>query len=289
MIFYALLCRIDGTILVEGFPDEMEGNFPQIAQSLVDFLKEKPATNLDIISADHIPDDPVMHCELYDGARRTFVNSNESDGFFCGMSDVFNFAFGHDPENPTHDSTSNNNFYFHVGREGNLIFLCLADDMSGRRHKVNFAFLQEMHDVFITKFSKSKIQNAISYGMEKSFSVKIRAIIHKYNTNLDAGKSHSVAALHAQVEDLKNVMGQNIYIMLQRGENIESLVNKAEQLEAKANVFHRRTSMVKGKMKTKSVKYQMFIALALVLFCYIIAASFCGVLFEHCIEWHRPE
>ena len=152
MIFYALLCRIDGTILAEGFPDEMEGNFPQIAQNLVDFLKEKPVLNLerisdtkDVIQSEDESTITTLHCELYDGARRTFVNSHQDDfGFFCNMTDIFQYGFCNnttaDPEHQMEHSKSNEKYYFHCGREGNLMFICLADDVTGRRHRV-YVFL----------------------------------------------------------------------------------------------------------------------------------------------------
>ena len=124
--------------------------------------------------------------------------------------------------------------------------------------------------------------------MEKSFSIDIRMTMHKYNIDPNAGKAHSVAALHAQVEDLKNVMGQNIYILLQRGENLESIVDRAGSLEQMANVFKKRTKRVHNEMKTKSIKYKLCIGFTVFMVCYIVGASFCGVYYQHCIDWHRP-
>lgn len=144
MIFYAIICRIDGTILVEGTSTGMEGNFPQITSSLVEFLKEKPVPISSINLTWESPEDAkpqtsettTMQCELYDGGRRTFVNSNDDHGFFCGVTDILSCAFGGGDEEVGSSSSTNDRYYFHAGREGNLMFICLADDMSGKRHQV---------------------------------------------------------------------------------------------------------------------------------------------------------
>lgn len=152
----------------------------------------------------------------------------------------------------------------------------------------NFAFLEEMHSLFTSKYSKPKIRNANSYAMEKSFSHIIRSTIHMYNTNPLAGSSHSVASLQAKVEDMKNVLGHNIYIMLQRGNNIEKLVNKAEMLEVQATVFHKKSKKIKKEVKKKGLKFNCYIVtavlLVILLISYTIASRYCGVLLERCIE-----
>ena len=119
--------------------------------------------------------------------------------------------------------------------------------------------------------------------MEKQFSHHLRNIIHKYNTDPTAGKSYSVAALNAQIDHLKSVMGQNISIMLRRGNNIESLLSKAERLEIEANVFTKRSANMKKKENKRSFKYQISTVIFILLILYIIAASFCGLSFEYCV------
>ena len=137
MIFYALICRIDGTILVEATSAGMEGNFPQIAQLLVEFLKEKPlALTENVITNESSISEFTMRSELFDGARRTFVHSDEDNDFLCGgLSNVLNCAFGSIPDEEDLENTTDN-YYFHTGREENLFFLCLADDVARERHQV---------------------------------------------------------------------------------------------------------------------------------------------------------
>lgn len=46
------------------------------------------------------------------------------------------------------------------------------------------------------------------------------------------GAGDHVTALRSQVDDVKNVMTQNIERVLDRGERLENLIDKTEELEA---------------------------------------------------------
>jgi hypothetical protein len=70
-------------------------------------------------------------------------------------------------------------------------------------------------------------------------------------------------ALTAHVEDLKNVIGDNIQLMLRREDHIESLASKANELEGQARVFRKQTTKVKQQVKKKYHK-MLFIQCTLV-------------------------
>lgn len=72
--------------------------------------------------------------------------------------------------------------------------------------------------------------------------------------------THAVAGLNAQIEDLKNVMGQNIHLMLKRGENLDALIDKTEELQMDSKVFTKRATALKRQTVRKSCKQSMCIS-----------------------------
>jgi vesicle-associated membrane protein 7 len=116
----------------------------------------------------------------------------------------------------------------------------------------NYTFLEAIREDFTTKYPPSRLEAARAYELEKSFGPTLSSIIHHYNTHPNAGSTKTkVVALTAHVEDLKNVIGDNIQLMLRREDCIESLASKATELEGQARVFRKQTTQVKQKVKKK--------------------------------------
>jgi len=116
----------------------------------------------------------------------------------------------------------------------------------------NYGFLEAVRKELTDKFSADKLEKARAYELEKSFSPLLSNFLHYFNTNPDAGSTDAkVIVLAAHVEDLKGVIGDNIQILLRRGECIESLASKAVDLEDQATVFKKRSSVAKETVKRK--------------------------------------
>ena len=74
-----------------------------------------------------------------------------------------------------------------------------------------------------------------------------------------------------QVDEVKDIMHQNIKKVVERGENIQSIDQKTEELHQSSQQFHKKTVEVKKKMWWKHLKYQIiFIVLGILLICGIV-------------------
>lgn len=116
----------------------------------------------------------------------------------------------------------------------------------------NYTFLEAIRKDFTSRYSPSRLEAVRAYELEKSFGPTLSSIIHYFNTHPNAGSTETkVMALTAHVEDLKNVIGDNIQLMLRREDYIESLASKATELEGQAQIFRKQTTQVKEKVKKK--------------------------------------
>ena len=88
--------------------------------------------------------------------------------------------------------------------------------------------------------------------------------------------------MHKKLDDVKNVMVQNIEMVLERGEKLELLVDKTDRLNTTAFTFEKSSRKLKEAMFWKKVKLYMlgFCLLAFVVF--IITWVACGADFSKC-------
>ena len=71
------------------------------------------------------------------------------------------------------------------------------------------------------------IQTAIHFAMDKEFGPTIKAQMLHYN----GPNADQMSEVNQKMDDVKNVMVQNIEMVLERGEKLELLVDKTEQLQ----------------------------------------------------------
>lgn len=71
------------------------------------------------------------------------------------------------------------------------------------------------------------VATAIAYGMNSEFSDVLAVEMRRFN---EVGNSSIMHQVHGQIDELKNIMVQNIDNVTARGERIELLVNKTENL-----------------------------------------------------------
>lgn len=89
-----------------------------------------------------------------------------------------------------------------------------------------FLFLAEIKRLFIAEYGLT-VATSIAYGMNTEFSPVLALEMRRFSESDDMS---TINAMHGQMGELKNIMVMNIDTMTQRGEKIDLLVNKAENL-----------------------------------------------------------
>lgn len=73
------------------------------------------------------------------------------------------------------------------------------------------------------------VQTAIAYAMNSEFSKILATEMKHYSESHDVD---TIAKVHSELDELKNIMVKNIDNVSMRGERLELLVNKAENLNS---------------------------------------------------------
>jgi vesicle-associated membrane protein 7 len=128
------------------------------------------------------------------------------------------------------------------------------------RHRIPFAFLHEIKDLFHSKYGLEVPQRAIAFSLNEEFSKVIQDRMDYYNnagSNID-----NLSAVKNQIEDVKGVMVENIEKVLERGEKIELLVDKTDRLNQQAFQFVSNSKKLRTAMWWKNARWAAFLTVA---------------------------
>lgn len=138
-------------------------------------------------------------------------------------------------------------YVFHYMVDDGLTYLCLADEQQKRR--IPFLFLADVRDKFVAAYG-SRAKTAIAYAMPE-FARTLADRMTFFNDNPAAD---SFGKVKDQLAEVKDVMVENIERVLARGEKIELLVDKSDQLNQSARKFQKSSKALKNVMWFKNVK-----------------------------------
>ena len=164
---------------------------------------------------------------------------------------------------------------FHYIVENHIIYMCMCDDMNKRR--IPFLFLDDIKQRFVAAYGE-QAQTAHAFAMSEEFGRTMQKQMEFYNSS----SADSFAQVNSKLDDVKNVMVQNIEMVLERGEKLELLVDKTDKLQAEAFKFNRGARALKNAMIWRQVKLYMLgffiVGVIILIICWIA----CGATFEKC-------
>jgi len=148
-------------------------------------------------------------------------------------------------------------------------YLCMTEEAFSRA--VAFQFLDEIKNRFVATYG-DRSKTAIAFAFQADFSRVMQQLMDKYNS----AKTDKVAKVQQEINQVKEVMIKNIDKVLERGEKIELLVDRTEELDAHAFKFKKASKTLKRAMWWKNVKLVVVIIFVLIVIIYIILAASCG-------------
>ncbi|KAF8936072.1 Vesicle-associated membrane protein [Dissophora ornata] len=166
---------------------------------------------------------------------------------------------------------NNSKLTYVYDREDGLIYMCMADDSFGRR--VPFVFLQDVKEKFLAQYGRERALNSlVPYGMNE-FSNTLAKQMDYFSTNPDADR---IKQVQGEIEQVKDVMVQNIERVLERGERIELLVDKTDNLNQQSFAFKKRSTALKRTMWWKNTKLMVILILVVIILTYVAISAACG-------------
>mmetsp|Transcript_4688 Transcript_4688/g.8032 ORF Transcript_4688/g.8032 Transcript_4688/m.8032 type:complete len:190 (-) Transcript_4688:132-701(-) len=149
--------------------------------------------------------------------------------------------------------------------------MCMCDDGSEGKRRVPYAFLDDIKDRFKATYGDTA-RTAIAFAMNEDFGRTLKSQMEHFN----GPSGDALAGVNSKLEDVKNVMVQNIEMVLERGEKLELLVDKTDQLQTQAFQFNKSSRKLRSAMFWKKVKVYAMIFFVVALLIWIISMIACG-------------
>lgn len=174
--------------------------------------------------------------------------------------------------------TANNKFTYNCdGHTFNYLvdngytYCVVATESAGRQ--VPIAFLERIKDDFVAKYGGGKAATAPANSLNKEFGSKLKE--HMQYCVDHPEEISKLAKVKAQVSEVKGVMMENIEKVLDRGEKIELLVDKTENLHNQAQDFKSSGTKIRRKMWLQNMKIKLIVLGILIALILIIVLSVC--------------
>ena len=183
-------------------------------------------------------------------------------------------------------------YLYHYISEAGVIFLCITDDDFDRASA--FAFLETLKDRFVSQYG-SRANTAVPFAMNTEFSPVMAAEMKKSNhAAVDAigtasasssiGDDAKVERLKGEVQQVKEIMVANIEQIVERGERLDLLVDRSENLSNESVTFKRTSTALQRKMWWQNAKMKVIMAVVVIVIIYgIVSASCGGLLWPKCV------
>ncbi|KAG8144479.1 hypothetical protein E2320_012986 [Naja naja] len=170
-------------------------------------------------------------------------------------------------------------YLFHYICQDRIIYLCITDDNFERSRA--FTFLNEIKKRFQTTYG-SRAQTALPYAMNSEFSSVLAAQLKYHSENKGPDQ---IVESQAQVDELKGIMVRNIDLVAQRGEKLELLIDKTENLVDSSVTFKTTSRNLARAMCMKNLKLTIIVAIISIVIIYIIVSAACGGLsWPSCVQ-----
>ncbi|KAJ6816084.1 uncharacterized protein M6B38_417070 [Iris pallida] len=152
-----------------------------------------------------------------------------------------------------------------------LTYCVVAVESAGRQ--VPIAFLERVKEDFNKRYGGGKAATAGANSLNREFGPKLK---EQMQYCVDHPEEISkLSKVKAQVSEVKGVMMENIEKVLDRGEKIELLVDKTENLRSQAQDFRQTGTKMRRKMWLQNMKIKLIVLAIIIALILVIVLSVC--------------
>ena len=173
-------------------------------------------------------------------------------------------------------SFQHDSYAFHYRQHDHLIYMVMAD--KNIRPSRAFAFLDDVERRFLQQYGQ-RAHTAVAFAFNADFSRILKAEMERFN---EVAGDDKFTEIRTNLQDVKEQMVDNLDQVIQRGEKIDLLVDKSEDLEVHAIRFNKQSRKLKWYMCRQNVKWTIVALLVVALIILGLVMGFCGVNFSKC-------
>ncbi|EAR94620.1 synaptobrevin (macronuclear) [Tetrahymena thermophila SB210] len=179
------------------------------------------------------------------------------------------------PETRDIYQTGDQKFFIRSTSE-NFIFciLCSRD----YQQRIGFTAIDQIMQIFMEKTTLEQRKTALSHSLDKILKNDIKQKYQLFNTPA----CDKLTTLRQNVDQLKDVLEKDLSLLLQRGEKLEVIVKKSENMKTVSTELHRNAKKVKNHMWWQNKKMLIAIVLIVIVLIWLISSFICGFDYSKC-------
>jgi len=155
--------------------------------------------------------------------------------------------------------------------DNGFTYCVVAVESVGRQ--IPIAFLERIKDDFNKRYGGGRATTATAKSLNKEFGSKLKEQMQYCVEHPE--EVSKLAKVKAQVSEVKGVMMENIDKVIDRGEKIEVLVDKTENLRSQAQDFRQQGTQLRRKMWYQNMKIKLIVLAIIIALILIIVLSVC--------------
>ncbi|XP_071787470.1 vesicle-associated membrane protein 7-like [Asterias amurensis] len=218
---------------------------------------------------------PILYATI---ARGTTVLANFA-ACHGNFTEVTNQILPKVPPENTKLTYSHDSYLFHYISDERIVYLCITDDEFERSRA--FMFLGEIKRKFKTTYG-SQVKTALPFAMNSEFSRVLATQMRHFSEEIPVDR---LGTIQNDLEDLNRIMVRNIETISNRGEKLELLIDKTEDLETTSLTFRKSSKTLARSMCVKNLKLTVILVIVFILIIYFIVSAVCGGLgWQKCVH-----
>lgn len=162
-------------------------------------------------------------------------------------------------------TTDKSDFTVNYIADSDRMWLCIAQE--GLKTRIAFAYLENIRRQ--TPQSGTKKDRTIPSLLTSQMS--------QFNSDTD-----KISQVEAEIKAIKEVMVENINLVLQRGERVEDLYIRSEELREDALLFNKNATKLKSHFRWANLRWYLIGLVVLLLIGVGVAWGICGLTWKNC-------
>ncbi|KZS90179.1 synaptobrevin-domain-containing protein [Sistotremastrum niveocremeum HHB9708] len=169
-------------------------------------------------------------------------------------------------------------YLFHYVAESGVVYLVMADDSVGRR--LPFTFLTRLQALLPPSTALST--ESSHHGLQLTYGDKLEKLMKEFNENPNEAGKDALTNAQNELNQVKDIMVHNVEQILSRGERIDLLVDKTDNMATQAVAFRRGARAQRRRQFWRNQKILWLSGGVGILIIYLIIAGFCGAGLNQC-------
>lgn len=185
------------------------------------------------------------------------------------------------PSASTRSSILYDQYMFHYDMDNHITYMVMTDAAGSgtQRVRVPFAFLDQVKQEFIATYG-DRAQSAIAFEFNREFAPVLQRLMERFTSEL--GNNEPMQRVTDKLESVKGVMVQNIEQILERGEKLELLVDKTEELSTTAFKFQKSSRDLRKAMWLRKMRMYAIVVLVFAVGIWLLTSFICGFDYKKC-------